>query len=210
MHFAEQIPPWLSRAFFWPGEAAIEMLQAYPMSMTGLLWLNDLHAGSPISAAFSAVAWLMVLRALLGIYRMGRALDDALTSVIMRYYTVVRLKSRIFLACIHDRMLRLIRGNTHKGSDIDNSPSPIVSKQHLLVLNLHAALPPAHSLPLGKIASELNWRRSHTENIVTKLTRLHLLSSTLSGDYGDEAYILTRKGRACLASRHAKSRLADE
>jgi hypothetical protein len=81
-----------------------------------------------------------------------------------------------------------------------------VNDQDLLVLRLHAGLAPAHALTLGEIATELGWVRSLAENIVSKLLRLQLLTSALSGCDGEDAYKLTRSGRACLRNRQPSSK----
>ena len=107
---------------------------------------------------------------------------------------------------IANQLRRLRPAKVGAQNNIDDQVLKSVSEQDLLVLQLHARLPPAHALAPSEIAAELGLARNHAEKILTKLMRLRLLASALSGCDGEEAYKLTRAGRVCLIARMPPSR----
>ena len=192
---------WLMELFYIPGNWALSTIQIHFPAVAQTLTLDKATPDSAVSAVLSTGAWLFAARVILVSYRAGRDIDRALTAYLVHRYAQLRIKLRTSLAWILNRLrqLRLRRSGPDDGVALRVLQS--INDQDLLVLRLHAGLAPAHALTLGEIAAELDCVRSLAENIVSKLLRLQLLTPALSGCDGEDAYKLTRSGRACLRAR---------
>ncbi len=81
------------------------------------------------------------------------------------------------------------------GEDID------LSREELRVLQIHGELGPGYALAVSEVAASLRARVHHAQELLERLTKLQLIESTVGGLDGENAYRLTRAGRAFLIFR---------
>jgi len=202
----DDVLPWLVELFYAPGNWALWAVQTHLSAVAQTLLLDTATPGGTAAAVFSIGAWLVATQIIFVSYRVGRDIDRALTAHIVRCCNKLRVSLLTGLAGIANQLRRLRPAKVGAQNNIDDQVLKSVSEQDLLVLQLHARLPPAHALAPSEIAAELGLARNHAEKILTKLMRLRLLASALSGCDGEEAYKLTRAGRVCLIARMPPSR----
>ena len=68
-------------------------------------------------------------------------------------------------------------------------------------MRIHGELGPGYALAVSEVAASLRARVNHAQELLERLTKLQLLESTVGGLDGENAYRLTRTGRAFLIFR---------
>ena len=181
---------WLYHAFFVPGD---RLLSKFPA-------LDVAGHGRVVSGLLSAVIWLGAIVLIVGIYRLIRDLDRALTALVVRVYEELRQAWRVvarrltiaFRSHALERQARLARTEVFE--------QPALTALQLQILESHAGLPPAHLLTPSDIAHALDMRSADVEKVLATLRKLSLVERTLGAGDGEDGYRLTRPGEVLLAA----------
>lgn len=181
---------WLYHAFFVPGD---RLLSKFPA-------LDVADHGHVVSGLLSAVIWLGAMVLIVGICRLIRDLDRALTALVVRVHeelrrlwrVVARRMSIAFRSYALKRQARLARTEVFE--------QPALTALQLQILQSHAKLPPAHLLTPSDIARDLDMCSADVEEVLANLRKLSLVERTLGASDGEDGYRLTRPGEVLLAA----------
>jgi DNA-binding MarR family transcriptional regulator len=181
---------WLYHAFFMPGD---RLLSKFPA-------LDVAGHGRALSDLLSAVIWLGAIVLIVGIYRLIRDLDQALTALVVRTYEQLRQAWRVvarrltiaFRFYALERQARLARTEVFE--------QPALTALQLQILQSHAGLPPAHLLIPSELAHDLAMCSADVEKVLATLRKLSLVERTLGAADGEDGYRLTRPGEVLLAA----------
>lgn len=181
---------WLYHAFFAPGD---QFLGRFPE-------LDVAGHGRVVAGLISAAAWLGAIVLILGVVRLIRDVDRALTAFVarlreelLRAWRVVARRLTIALRSYAlERQARLLRTEVFE--------QPALSALQLQILRFHADLPPAHLLTPTDIARALDIRAADAAVVLGTLRKLSLVDRTLGADDGEDGYRLTKAGEVFLAA----------
>jgi DNA-binding MarR family transcriptional regulator len=121
-----------------------------------------------------------------------RVLTRALAALRARTVRRVRIEWTLFTGRLHRRPKKDPRPEVEFSEEIE------LSADELRTLRLHGELDPGYALGLSEIARALQVRKSRAEAALIRLKSLQLLETTACGVDGEDAYVLTRTGRAFL------------
>ena len=189
---------WLYHAFWVPSD---QILSKFPE-------LDVAGHGRVVSGLLSTAVWLGAILLIVGVCRLIRDLDRALTALVLRqceesqrmWRVVARRLTIAFRSSALERQARLALTEVVE--------QPALSALQVQILQSHAGLPPAHLLTPSDIAHALDMRSADVEVVLGTLRKLSLVDRTLGADDGEDGYRLTRAGEVFLAAssrtQHAK------
>jgi len=181
---------WLYHAFFVPGDRLLSKFPAFDVAGHSRL----------VSGLLSAVMWLGAIALIVGIYRLIRDLDRALTALVVRlseqlqraWRVVARRLTIAFRSYALERQTQLARTEVFE--------QPALSALQLQILQSLAGLPPAHLLTPSDIAHALDMHSDDVEQVLAALRKLSLVERSLGAGDGEDGYRLTRPGVVLLAA----------
>jgi hypothetical protein len=195
---------WLYRIFFLPGDCLLWAALTYTPPLARFLELSAADYGGVLSGFLSALVWL-ALALLAGIsYHAVRDADRAVTQWIRSTCDDLRRRSRIARALIKQRWRERERIGAAAQTVVEEVELDAIE---LRALGLHGRLEPGYALTTREVALALGVRSDEAQHILSRLDKLRLITSTVSGYDGGNAYALTKVGRAFLDSRRLTSRM---
>lgn len=191
---------WLYHGFFVPGDQLLSLLSTHAPRVAEFLALDAAGHGSVQSGLISGVVWLGAIILIVGVCKLIRDLDRALTAFARSLYegllrtvrVVARRLTIAFRAYALERQARLARTEV--------SEQGALSGLQLAVLQSHAELRPGHLLTPSDIASALDMRSRDVEQALAMLKKLSLVERTFGAGDGEDGYRLTRPGEVFLAA----------
>jgi hypothetical protein len=184
-------------AFFVPGDWLIWTTATYAPSLAGFFELGSSAYGGVFSGFVSAFVWLATLLLLIIVWGSIRALDHALTSLIVRGYAEARRRIRVAVALVGYR-LRSLRPKAPKSTGLEVSEGIELNAVELAVLQLYRNVQTGYALSESEVAEQLELRKNRAEEALAPLRKLGMLEATLGGSEGESAYRLTGAGRGLL------------
>jgi hypothetical protein len=188
----------LSELFFLPGDCFVWAIASYLPSVAVFLNIGPADYGGVLAGFVSTCAWLVLfVTAAIGYQKVVDA-DAALTRRLAKLRAQLVRGAHIARALLAGwfREREKPREDTLElAADFD------LDREELQVLRLHGELGPGYALAVSEVAAELRARLNHAQELLERLTKLKLIESTVGGLDGENAYRLTRSGRAFLIFR---------
>jgi hypothetical protein len=207
---------WLERAFFVPGDWAIWWLVEHQPAVAQFLLVDESSYGTLFSGLVSAFLWLSGLLAGAIVVRAFRAFDDALTLRIrICYDEIVRrvLVARRIARRVAGTLAQLVIARVHRppeardaGVGIELAEQVDLGASQRALLQALLEVPAPYALSLAEIAEAQNLSRTEANGLIRALRSLNFVSQVGSGAYEEQAFAITRSGRAYLQFRHLGAR----
>jgi hypothetical protein len=188
----------LYQLFFLPGDCLVWAVATYLPSVAAFLEIGPADYGGVLAGFVSTCAWILLVVTAAIVYQKIVDADVALTRGVARLSARVVRSTRIARALLASRFRAREKphgGKIEFGEDID------LSREELRVLQIHGELGPGYALAVSEVAGSLRARVHHAQELLERLTKLQLIESTVGGLDGENAYRLTRAGRAFLIFR---------
>jgi hypothetical protein len=192
--------PSLGECFLLPGNWLIYLLASRLPAVAELLGVGPADYGGAFAAVSAWLAWLVVAIALIAATSAVRRFDRAVTRRIVGGVAEIARHVRMALAFARYRRRR----RTQRKEPTFEGEEPILSRDELTVLELHARLAAGFALSVSDVAEELDQRVYEIRGMLERLQRLELLHATVGGLDGETAHTLTSRGRAFLRLLHAR------
>jgi DNA-binding MarR family transcriptional regulator len=191
----------LHRLASLPGDLFIWALTTHAAPLARLLGVGPSDYGGVLSGLISACAWIVAFVSVAIAVQAVVDFDRRVTSATRRLFATVLLRLRIARTLARQRVAGWLanRGRPAQQEVIANEIE--ISAAQLLVLRLHAKLPPGCLLGVSEAASEAGTRVSAMKDLLEGLQRLGLLGRSRGVADGEDAYALTKAGMALLVSR---------
>jgi hypothetical protein len=191
----------LYQLFSLPGDSLVWAIASYMPSVAAFLEIGPDDYGSVLAGFVSACAWIVLMVTTAIVYQKIRDVDDALTRGVASFGAHVVRGTRIARA-LFARALR--ERKKPRETTIEVAEDIDLGREELQVLRLHGNLKPGYALAVSEVATTIHARVRHAQDLLERLTKLQLLESTVGGLDGENAYRLTRSGRAFLIFRQMK------
>jgi hypothetical protein len=187
--------------FFLPGDGLVWAIASYAPSVAAFLEIGPDDYGSVLGGFVSACAWIVLVVTTAIVYQKIRDVDDALTRGVATLGADLVRGARIARALL----VRTLRERKKpREATIEVAEDIDLGREELRVLRLHGDLKPGYALAVSEVATTIHARVRHAQELLERLTKLQLLESTVGGLDGENAYRLTRSGRAFLIFRQMK------
>lgn len=199
------LPAWMVEAFFVPGDWLIWATLTYAPPVARLLGVDAADYGGTLAGVLSAVAWLLGARLVVSTYVAARDFDHALTSRLIGKYEEARRRVRVGLALLGYWLRRRLKRQRSDHEAVLLPEKLELTDQEWRVLRLHDKLQPGYALAFSDIVASLKLSRNETRKVLEGLLRPSLLTATLGAGDGENAYTITRAGRAFLLFHQVRS-----